>query len=72
MITPLPGEPADVSAAEETFCATFCAAFINGGDPKRSAFAAHAAATLCASKPGSVSSIPDSDMLDEFLKRSQG
>lgn len=71
MITPLPGEPVDVSAAEETFCATFCAAFINGGDPKRSAFAAHAAATLCASKPGSVTSIPDSDMLDEFLRRAQ-
>ena len=71
MITPLPGDPVDVSAAEETFCATFCAAFINGGDPKRSAFAAHAAASLCASKPGSVSSIPDSDMLDEFLKRAR-
>ncbi len=72
MITPLPGEPADLSAAEETFCATFAAGFINGGDPKRSAFAAHAAAMLCASKPGSVSSIPDSDMLEEYLKRAQG
>ena len=69
LVAPIAHEAVDLSAAPEVFCATLSAGFVGSGDMKRSAAAANAAYTLCASKPGSVTSIPDADMLEEYVSR---